>query len=92
MSNPTQTASPRRPLARPGDRGVERDAYSIRELADRYGVNRLTIYREVWDGKLTAFKLRGRLYVSRNAVDAWQNSLKTLTRGYIRGYGAKSGK
>ena len=65
---------------RSGILASERDAWSIRELAERYGVNRLTIYREVWDGKLTAFKLRGRLYVSRDAVDAWQNGMRTSGR------------
>ena len=54
---------------------AERDAYSIRELADRYGVHRITIYREVWEGRLTAFRLRGRTYVSRDAVDAWRKNL-----------------
>jgi|SoiMetStandDraft_5_1073268.scaffolds.fasta_scaffold00100_7 transposase len=27
---------------------AERDAYSIRELSERYGVHRITIYREIW--------------------------------------------
>ena len=59
---------------------AERDAYSVRELADRYGVERTTIYREIWDGRLTTFKLRGKTLVSRDAVDAWRNSMRTSER------------
>ena len=59
---------------------AERDAYSIRELAERYGVHPVTIYREIWDGRLTTFKLRGRTLISRDAVDAWRNGMKTPER------------
>ena len=59
---------------------AERDAYSVRELADLYGVHRMTIYREISDGRLTTFKLRGKTLVSRDAVDAWRNSMRTSER------------
>ena len=60
---------------------AERDAYSIQELADRYGVHRTTIYREIWDGRLSTFKLRGRTMISRDVVDAWRNGMRTSERG-----------
>lgn len=59
---------------------AERDAYSIRELAERYGVHRTTIYREISDGRLSIFKLRGRTLVSRDAVNAWQKSMRRWER------------
>ena len=59
---------------------AERDAYSVRELAKRYGVHRMTIYREISDGRLTTFKLRGKTLVSRDAVDAWRNGMQKLNR------------
>ena len=59
---------------------VERDAYSIQDLADLYGVHRVTIYREIWDGRLSTFKLRGRTLISRDVVDAWRNSMRTSQR------------
>jgi len=58
-----------------------RDAYTIQELAHRYGVHRTTIYREIWDGRLSTFKLRGRTLVSRDVVDAWLNDMKASDCG-----------
>ena len=59
---------------------AERDAYSIQDLADLYGVHRVTIYREIWDGRLSTFKLRGRTLISRDVVNAWRNSMRTSER------------
>ena len=56
---------------------AERDAYSIQELADRYGVHRTTIWREIWDGKLSTFKLRGKTLISRQSVDIWRIDMRT---------------
>jgi excisionase family DNA binding protein len=59
---------------------IERDAFSVREIAERYGLHRDTIYQEINDGKLDALKVRGRTIITRDAVDAWRNSLPRLKR------------
>jgi excisionase family DNA binding protein len=68
------------PMTAPSSGTIERDAFSVREIAERYGLHRDTIYQEINDGKLDALKVRGRTIITRDAVDAWRNSLPRLKR------------
>ena len=68
-------------MSNPRTQTAERDAYSIQELADRYGVHRTTIYREIWDGRLTRIQVARTHPVSRNVVEAWRNGMRTSERG-----------
>jgi excisionase family DNA binding protein len=58
-----------------------REAYSVKEVAEQYGLHRSTIYEEINDGRLEAVKVRGRTVIFRDAVDAWRAALPKLKHG-----------
>ena len=45
--------------------------YSIRSAADRANVSASTIRREIRDGRLSAFKVRGSVRIRKSHMDAW---------------------
>lgn len=65
-------------MTSPDTSDTGREAYSIREIAERYGLHRDTIYQEINDGRLEAVKVRGRTVILRDAISAWRMSLKRL--------------
>jgi excisionase family DNA binding protein len=66
-----------------------REAYSVREVAERFGLHRDTIYQEINEGRLEARKVRGRTVVLRDALDAWCASLPCMKHGQSLGYRRK---
>jgi excisionase family DNA binding protein len=44
--------------------------YSVAEVARMFGMSKVTVYRAIADGDFPAVKIRGRLIVPAQAVDA----------------------
>jgi len=44
--------------------------YSVAQVAQLFGTSRMTIYRAIQDGELSAVRIRGRLFVPARALDA----------------------
>ena len=45
--------------------------YSVATLATETALSRQSIYREIWEGRLRAKRIRGRLVIPREAVEEW---------------------
>jgi excisionase family DNA binding protein len=64
-------------LARPWRRvrllggNMERTALTLQEAARSVGLSRRTILREIEDGRLASFKIRGRRLIRPQALEAW---------------------
>lgn len=76
MSNmngaPAQPVPARR---RRGDVAVplaEREAWSVNQFCNMYGVSRATVYRRAQDGELRLSKSHGRTFITREAAEAWK--------------------
>ncbi len=50
---------------------IERLAYLVSEIAESTGLSDQTIYREIESGRLEARRIRGRIVVTRPALDRW---------------------
>ncbi len=44
--------------------------YSVSEVAQIFGMSRMTIYRAIHDDQLPAVRVRGRLFIPSGALDA----------------------
>jgi len=68
----------------------EREGFSVREVAERFGLHRDTIYQEINEGRLEACKVRGRTVIFRDALAAWRESLPRLGHGQGNGQDQKN--
>jgi excisionase family DNA binding protein len=59
----------------------EQQAFSPDEIAQRNGLGRSTIFKEIKDGRLKAQKAGRRTIITRRAEKAWQDSLPSANPG-----------
>ncbi|MET9019240.1 helix-turn-helix domain-containing protein [Actinopolymorpha sp. NPDC004070] len=55
-------------------RSVPRRGFSVAEVAEMFGASQMTVRRAIKAGQLRAFRLRGRVVVPAEAVEAMKNS------------------
>ena len=64
-----------------------RPAYRIDEFCREFGIGRTTTYDEIREGRLRAFKIRGRTLIAGEDAAAWRDNVPTRHRR-CRGTGA----
>ncbi len=56
---------------------MEKDFYTAQDLADKLGVNIMTIYRYIKSGKLKAYKIGKEFRIDRKEFELFLNASKT---------------
>ncbi|MEQ4209626.1 helix-turn-helix domain-containing protein [Actinopolymorpha sp. B9G3] len=60
---------------------ISRGGFSVAEVAEMFGASEITVRRAIKAGELRAFRLRGRVVVPVEAVEALKNAHTTGSRG-----------
>ena len=69
--------------------GSKKLMYSVDEFCAMNGVSRSTLYAEVQDGKLIARKMRYRVVIFAEDMQAWRDALPRVTVNYAKPAGNK---
>lgn len=58
--------------------GQDKEFYTAQDLADKLGVNIMTIYRYIKAGKLKAYKIGKEFRIDRGELQRFMDSVKTI--------------
>lgn len=50
---------------------VDEDRYTVREVAEMFGVSTDNVYQKIHTGKLSAFTFGRKLFVTKDSLDAY---------------------
>lgn len=67
---------------------ADREAWSVDEFRNLYGMSRATVYRRARDGELRLSKSHGRTFITREAAEAWKAQIAGASGA--RGAGVQS--
>jgi len=56
---------------------MEKDFYTAKDLADKFGVNIMTIYRYIGAKKLKAYKIGKEFRIDKDEFNSFLNKVKT---------------